>query len=101
MYIKNIFDVGLSLAHWRDFISYVTNSINNFKKPNKRRMLLLTDFFTRTTVHVPDLPHFFKFKVHDRVQLDLPTLKRKDMGFKWSLYAGKIFSSFFPLINHQ
>jgi hypothetical protein len=81
--------IGLPLSKWRDVVGLVVTNINNHKAPQKRRLQLLKEFFTRTTAHVPDLPQFFKFNVGDTVNVDLSTLKRKDLGFKYSLYVGK------------
>jgi len=78
------------LAKWRDFVPEVVNSINQFKKPlPKSRIKLLTDFFTRKTVHLPNIDNFYKFNLNEEVLVDLSTLKRKELNFKWSLHPGK------------
>jgi hypothetical protein len=81
---------GLSLAKWRDFIADVVNSINNFKKKPlpKSRLKLLADFFTRKTVHLPSITHFFKFELGEKVVVDLTTRERRDLSYKWSLHPG-------------
>ena len=81
---------GLSLARWRDYSDEVVNSINRFKKPlPKSRLKLLTDFFTRETIHLPPMDQFFKYALGEEVLVDLSTRQRRDLSYKWSLYPGK------------
>lgn len=78
------------MVKWRDFIPDVVNSINQNKKPlPKSRLKLLTDFFTRQSIHLPSIDHFFKFDINEEVLVDLSTRERKDLGFKWSLHPGR------------
>lgn len=50
---------------------------------------MLKEYFSQDTVHVPDIPEFFKFNINDKVRLDLSTMERKELNFKWSLNPGK------------
>lgn len=69
----------------------VVNSINRFKKKPvpKSRLKLLTDFFTRKSVYLPNIDHFFKFNLNEQVQVDLSTHERRDFSHKWSLHPGE------------
>ena len=98
-----IYSEGLSLARWRDFVPEVVNSINRFNKKTlpKSRIKLLTEFFTRKTVHLPNLEQFFKFNLDEEVLVDLSTLKRKEMNYKWSLHPGKKIETWSFLIFYS
>jgi len=91
------------LARWRDFVPEVVNSINRFNKKTlpKSRIKLLTEFFTRKTVHLPNLEQFFKFNLDEEVLVDLSTLKRKEMNYKWSLHPGKKIETWSFLIFYS
>jgi len=72
-------------------VAEVVNSINRFKKKPvpKSRLKLLTDFFTRKSVYLPNIDHFFKFNLNEQVQVDLSTHERRDFSHKWSLHPGE------------
>ena len=40
-------------------------------------------------MHLPNIDNFYKFNLNEEVLVDLSTLKRKELNFKWSLHPGK------------
>ena len=53
---------------------------------------MLIEFFTTTSViNVPqNRDHFYKFKLGDRVRIDLNKAQRTALNFKYSLYYGML-----------
>jgi hypothetical protein len=80
----------LALNNWKTHLPYVVNTINR-KKPNfKSQLNLLLAFFTKpvTTILPQNQDRFYKFKIGERVRINLSKAERTALNFKYSLSFG-------------
>ena len=82
--------LGLALNKWRDHLQFVLDSINRNKKDYRSRLNMLISYFTASPViNVPQQSaQFYKYKIRDKVRIDLNKTQRTALGFKYSLYYG-------------
>lgn len=77
-------------TQWRNYLEKVLTIINQNKKQYKSIMQMLTAYFTKETVVLPQtLPHYYKFNVNDTVRIDASPAQRRNLGFKYSLNIGR------------
>jgi len=90
--VRDVRCLGLPLSKWRDNLSYVVNAINRGKKNYKSQLNLLLAYFTEPEqVIVPQQQdQFYKFKIGQRVRMNLTKAERKALPFKYSLNCGKL-----------
>jgi hypothetical protein len=81
---------GLSLQKWRDHLAYVIDTINRGKPNFKSQFNLLMEYFTApSTIMVPQQQdRFYKYKLGQRVRVNLSKTERTTLGFKYSLNYG-------------
>ena len=77
-----------SLHRWRDVHAQVLDTINLNKKTFKSKKAFLTDYFTSETTLFPHVSRLFQFNIGERVRVDAPIEKRRQLGFKFSLNPG-------------
>jgi hypothetical protein len=84
------FVTGQPLNQWKNYLNQVITTINmHNERKYKSFNQLLTDYFTRSTVLLPqDHNTFYKFNVNDTVAIDVTPSQRKMLGFKYSLNRG-------------
>ena len=79
------------LTHWKDVHDLVLNSINFNRKTYRSRQEFLNHFFTTPSPVLPYGDRFFKYKIGQKVRVDLPPGDRRQLNFKYSLRPGKKF----------
>ena len=82
--------LGENLTKWKTHLDTVLNAINFTRKTYRNYNDLLVEYFTSFSPVIPQsLEQLYKFKVGDKVLIDIPPSTRKNLGFKWSLQYGK------------
>ena len=81
---------GLALNKWKDNLPFVLDTINRNKPDYKSQLNELIAYFTNpvTTILPQENPKLYKFKVGDRVRVNLSKAERTPIGFKFSLHYG-------------
>jgi len=90
---KSYWCLGFALNRWKDNLPFVLSAINRNKPNYKSQMNELLTFFTtpQSTVIPQYQDKLFRFKIGDRVRLNLSKAERTNLGFKYSLYYGIYF----------
>jgi hypothetical protein len=81
----------LPLTYWKQNVDRIVTLINLHSEKSTRYPLnkMLKDYFTSVPPVVPQKQEkMYKFKVGDKVCLDLSAKQRKDLSFKYSLNKG-------------
>ncbi len=80
----------LSLANWRQYLDHVVSNINNNREWSDRSMnSVIVQYFTNPPIVIPQTnQRLYRFKVKDRVVVDLTKAERRDLSFKYSLHPG-------------
>jgi hypothetical protein len=92
----------LPLTYWKQNVDRIVTLINLHSEKSHRYPLnkMLKDYFTSAPPVVPQKQEkMYKFKIGDKVCLDLSAKQRKDLSFKFSLQRGKTIWSDFRLAN--
>lgn len=76
---------------WRDHLAYVLDTINRGKPNFKSQLNLLLAYFTKPqpTMVPQQQEKLYKFKIGQRVRMNLSKNERTTLGFKYSLHYGK------------
>jgi hypothetical protein len=83
--------IGLALNKWKDNLPFVLDSINRNKPDYKSQLNEIINFFTNpeTTILPQKNQKLYKFKIGDRVRINLSKAERANLSFKYSLHYGK------------
>ncbi len=73
------------LNKWKDNLRFVLDSINRSKPDYKSQMNELIEFFTKpaTTIIPQQQDRFYKYKIGDRVRINLNKAERTALNFKY------------------
>lgn len=83
------------MTKWKDYLEIVVATINNHnKKIYKSLQNQLLDYFTQDYQIYPQInSHMYKYRVGDRVGMDVLPRQRRDLGFKYTLNLGEKIES--------
>jgi hypothetical protein len=83
--------IGLALNKWKDNLPFVLDSINRNKPDYKSQLNEIINFFTNpvTTILPQENQKLYKYKIGDRVRINLSKAERTNLNFKYSLHFGK------------
>jgi len=89
--LKKSYCLGEALNKWKDNLRFVLDSINRSKPDYKSQMNELIEFFTKpaTTIIPQKQDRFYKYKIGDRVRINLNKAERTALNFKYSLNYGE------------
>lgn len=79
------------LTRWKNYFETTIQTINRHQEKTYRSInQLLQAYVTATTSVVPqNIDHLYRYKVGDKIALNVSPNQRRQLGFKWSLNQGK------------